>query len=68
MARAPPVSGPSRFMGRVAALDGRSARFYKAGSGADAFYLPVTYHKRIRGRVRLLTLSPKLLRRVLRQP
>lgn len=48
--------------------NGRHARFYVAGKpGADRFYLPVTYHRRVGARTRQLTISPKLLRRMLRE-
>lgn len=42
--------------------NGRFARFY----GSEGYWLPVTYHKRVNGRLRQLTVSPKLLRKVLR--
>lgn len=41
-------------------VNGRSARFYITDDGD---YIAVTYHKRVRGRLRQLTVSPKLLRR-----
>jgi hypothetical protein len=49
-------------------FNGRWARFYIAGERgtADRFYMPVTYHRRMRGKTRQLTVSPKLLRKVLR--
>jgi hypothetical protein len=52
--------------GSVSRLNGRAARYYKIGTGSSTFYLPVTYHKRIRGKTRPLTISTKLLSQVLR--
>lgn len=48
-------------------VNGRWARYYIAGErGApDRFWMPVTYHRRVRGKTRQLTVSAKLLRRVL---
>lgn len=48
--------------------NGRWARFYIAGErgAADRLYMAVTYHRRVRGKTRQLTLSPKLMRRMLR--
>lgn len=46
--------------------NGRRARYYIAGERGDPnrFYMPVTYHRK----GRQLTVSPKLLRKVLREP
>jgi hypothetical protein len=48
---------------------GRSAVFFIAGERGDPdrFYMAVTYHRQIRGETRQLSISPKLLARVLRE-
>lgn len=49
------------------AFNGRHARFYMGPRGAaDRFCMAVTYHRRVGGRTRQLTVSAKLLRRMLR--
>jgi hypothetical protein len=45
----------------MSAHNGRHARFY------GVYHLPVTYHKVIKGRLRQLTISDKLMRKVLRR-
>jgi hypothetical protein len=48
-------------------INGRWARYYVAGErGLDRFYIAVTYHRRVRGQTRQLTVSPKLMRKMLR--
>ena len=47
----------------MSAYNGRHARFYACGPPGDRLFLPVTYHKLVRGRLRQLTISSKLLRR-----
>jgi hypothetical protein len=44
--------------------NGRHARFYFGGPDVDP--LAVTYHKPIKGKLRQLTIGPKLMRKVLR--
>ena len=51
---------------RVRRREGRNAVFYFYDPHCDP--LAVTYHRRIRGRLRQLTISPKLLRKVLTGP
>jgi hypothetical protein len=50
--------------------NGRHARFYIAGDRGDPerFWMPVTYHRQIRGYTRQLNISQKLLRQMLRDP
>lgn len=49
--------------------NGRHARWYIAGERGDPqrFFLPVTYHKPVRGRTRQLTVGTKLLSKALTQ-
>jgi hypothetical protein len=49
-------------------VDGRWARFYIAGErGApDRFSMAVTYHRPVRGKRRQMSVSPRLLARMLR--
>ncbi len=50
------------------AVNGRHARVYYTGRITDpTFWMPVPYHRSIKGKTRQLTLSPRLLRRVLRE-
>lgn len=48
-------------------VTGRHARVYFVGSiNEPVFWMPCTYHRFTGGRNRQLTVTPKLLRRVLR--
>jgi len=53
-------------MTRVA--NGRWARYYLTPPTTDTDPLVVTYHRNVNGTLRQLTVSPKLLRRVLAAP
>lgn len=49
------------------AVNGRWARYYLTAPTTDTDPLCVTYHRRIRGKLRQLTISAKLMRQVLSQ-
>lgn len=57
-----PRVGISSARPGVVVANGRAARFYMTGD----FVLAVTYHRRIGKRTRPLTVSPKLMAKVLR--
>lgn len=64
-----PATRPARPAGRtpVRAVNGRWARYYLTAPTTDTDPLCVTYHRRIRGKLRQLTISAKLMRQVLSQ-
>jgi hypothetical protein len=53
----------------VRAANGRWARYYlPTPARTDIDPLVVTYHKPVGGKLRQLSVSPKLMRKMLRQP
>jgi hypothetical protein len=51
----------------IRAANGRWARYYlPTPPRVDMDGLAVTYHKRVKGKLRQLSISPKLMRKVLR--